>query len=29
MAEVLEKAPFNWYIEAVEAERLGLIEGVI
>jgi hypothetical protein len=29
MDEVLKKAPENWYIEAQEALRLGLIEGVI
>ena len=29
MAEVLEKAPSNWYIEAQEAKALGLIEDVI
>jgi ATP-dependent protease ClpP protease subunit len=29
MAEVLERAPFNWYIEASEAQSLGLIEAVI
>lgn len=29
MEEVLEKAPSNWYIEAGEAEELGLIERVI
>jgi ATP-dependent protease ClpP protease subunit len=29
MEEVLEKAPSNWYIEALEAERLGLIQRVI
>lgn len=27
--EVLEKAPSNWYIEASEAQRLGLIEAVL
>ena len=27
--EVLEKAPFNWYVEADEAKSLGLIEGVL
>lgn len=27
--EVLEKAPYNWYIEAEEARRLGLIEAVL
>jgi ATP-dependent protease ClpP protease subunit len=29
MPEVLEKAPFNWYIEAQEALNLGLIKAVI
>ena len=29
MDEVLEKAPNNWYIEAQEAQALGLIEAVI
>ncbi|WP_375410388.1 peptidase S14 [uncultured Methylobacterium sp.] len=29
MDEVLRKAPSNWYIEAEEARRLGLIEAVI
>lgn len=29
MEQVLERAPGNWYIEAGEAQRLGLIEGVI
>lgn len=29
MDEVLEKAPSNWYIEAAEAQTLGLIEAVI
>jgi ATP-dependent protease ClpP protease subunit len=29
IAEVLEKAPSNWYIEAEEAHRLGLVEGVL
>ncbi|HEX8447925.1 MAG TPA: peptidase S14 [Sphingomonas sp.] len=29
MEEVLQKAPSNWYIEANEAYRLGLIAGVI
>ena len=29
MAEVLERAPSNWYIEADEAKRLGLIEAVL
>lgn len=27
--EVIEKAPYNWYIEADEAKRLGLIETVL
>jgi ATP-dependent protease ClpP protease subunit len=27
--EVLEKAPNNWYVEAEEAKRLGLIEAVL
>ncbi len=27
--EVLEKAPNNWYVEADEAKRLGLIEAVL
>ena len=27
--EVLKRAPSNWYIEAEEAKRLGLIEGVL
>jgi ATP-dependent protease ClpP protease subunit len=27
--EVLEKAPSNWYVEAEEAKRLGLIEAVL
>jgi hypothetical protein len=27
--EVLEKAPANWYLEAEEAKRRGLIEAVI
>lgn len=27
--EVLEKAPSNWYVEAEDAQRLGLIAGVI
>ena len=27
--EVLRRAPENWYIEAEEAEKLGLIEGVL
>jgi hypothetical protein len=27
--EVLEKAPANWYLEAQEAKRRGLIEAVI
>ena len=29
MEEVLERAPSNWYIEASEAQSLGLVEGVI
>jgi ATP-dependent protease ClpP protease subunit len=29
MAEVLERAPGNWYIEAGEAKELGLIEAVL
>ncbi|RZK04023.1 MAG: peptidase S14 [Novosphingobium sp.] len=29
MDEVLRKAPSNWYIEASEAQRLGLIEAVL
>ncbi len=29
MAEVLERAPSNWYLEAREAQDLGLIAGVI
>lgn len=29
LEEVLRKAPENWYIEASEAERLGLIEGIL
>jgi len=29
MDEVLEKAPANWYIEAGEAQQLGLIEAVL
>lgn len=29
MDEVLQKAPSNWYIEAQEAQSLGLIEGVL
>ncbi len=29
MDEVLKRAPANWYIEAQEAQTLGLIEGVI
>ena len=29
MEEVLERAPSNWYIEAAEAEALGLIEAVV
>ncbi|GJE16611.1 peptidase S14 [Methylobacterium marchantiae] len=27
--EVIEKAPYNWYIEAEEAKNLGLIEAVL
>jgi hypothetical protein len=29
MAEVLNRAPSNWYLEAREAQDLGLIAGVI
>jgi ATP-dependent protease ClpP protease subunit len=29
MAEVLERAPANWYLEAQEAKALGIIHGVI
>ena len=29
MDEVLQKAPFNWYIEANDAKALGLIEDVL
>ncbi|HEX4050585.1 MAG TPA: peptidase S14 [Steroidobacteraceae bacterium] len=29
MREVLERAPYNWYVEAQEAYRLGLVAGVI
>ncbi len=29
MDEVLRRAPSNWYLEAQEAQALGLIEGVI
>ena len=29
MDEVLAKAPANWYIEAAEAEKLGLIETIV
>ena len=29
MDEVLERAPYNWYIEANEAKALGLIEAVL
>ena len=29
MAQVLERAPFNWYIEANEAKSLGLVAGVL
>jgi hypothetical protein len=27
--EVLRRAPSNWYVEAVEASELGLIEAVV
>jgi hypothetical protein len=27
--EVLRRAPSNWYVEAQEAQRLGLIEAVL
>jgi len=27
--EVLEKAPNNWYVEAEDAKRLGLVEAVL
>ncbi len=29
MEEVLERAPSNWYIEATEAQRLGLVAAVL
>jgi ATP-dependent protease ClpP protease subunit len=29
LKEVLERAPSNWYIEAGEAQRLGLVEAVL
>lgn len=29
LEEVIEKAPYNWYIEAEEAKSLGLIEAVL
>jgi ATP-dependent protease ClpP protease subunit len=29
MEQVLSRAPYNWYIEANEAQALGLVEGVI
>jgi ATP-dependent protease ClpP protease subunit len=29
MDEVLQKAPSNWYLEAQEAQSLGLIEGIL
>ena len=29
MEEVLERAPYNWYIEAQEAQELGLVGAVI
>lgn len=29
MAELLKRAPSNWYLEAAEALRLGLIDGII
>lgn len=29
MEEVLQKAPSNWYIEASDAQRLGLVEAVV
>lgn len=29
MEQVLARAPSNWYIEAVEAEQLGLIQGIV
>ena len=29
MEQVLERAPYNWYIEAEEAKQLGLVHGVL
>jgi ATP-dependent protease ClpP protease subunit len=29
LEEVLERAPANWYLEASEAKKLGLIEGIL
>lgn len=29
MREVLERAPSNWYLEAAEAQQLGLVETVL
>lgn len=29
MEDVLKKAPSNWYLEASEAHKLGLIEAVL
>ena len=29
MEEVLQRAPFNWCVEAIEAQELGLIEAVL
>ncbi len=29
MEEVLDRAPSNWYIEATEAQRLGLVAAVL
>jgi hypothetical protein len=29
MEQVLQRAPFNWYIEAQEALSLGLIKAVL
>jgi hypothetical protein len=29
MEDVLKRAPFNWYIEANEAEQLGLVRAVL
>jgi hypothetical protein len=29
MDDVLERAPSNWYIEANEAQRLGLVAAVL